>query len=450
MDLNNDTINKLISGKFEIDCIDINLIQQIEKDPLVYSGSGTIYQDKNRVLNLKMCSKIINRDKTMSHMFKDYVPGRIIEKEDYFSLRATDISGDEWTAEDLWLSREVYYAGQITKTELREIKNITEADIRIRPEKTYLFIVIPGSYRIPCNKRENLLNGGGRLNRSLFLINKVRLELKKFDDYLTISAITETNALSEQSEIRIVEALSIIFGQIVRPMTIEHSHDGVRTLRIKSVYDTLPNTPLSQPIKHLLSFHLGMFINFLEGYLSSIRTPNSELFGFWYKINRAWQSGIQNASLSLTVAIEGVVRSYFEKYGLPDKEIVQQAREAKKKIREMELGKRIRNRLLGSLGNLKIVSPQVALSRMSDMGWFPKSFVTNWASLRNKSVHADQVDQDERTKQVDINKIYKCLALFYCLLFKVIGYEGNFIDYSQESWPEKRFPLAKQELDKYT
>lgn len=447
MDLNNGTINKLISSKFEIDCIDINLTQQIKENPIIYDGSGTIYQDENGVLNLKLYAKRTNIDKKVSHMFKNYPPGKIIGNEDYFSLRATDMSGNEWSAENMWLPSNVSFpaAGQVIKAKLREIKNITEADIRIRPGKTYLLIVAPGSYKIPCNKKGDLPNGGWRFNKSLFSVNKVDFEFKKLDNYLTINASTETNALPEQSEIRILEALSIICGQIVRPMIIDHSHGGIRTLRIKSVKDTFSNKKLSYPLQHSLPSDLGTFANFFEGYLSSIKSPNSELFGFWYKVNRAWQSGIENASLALAVVIEGIVRSYCNQYGLPDKEILQQAQEAKQLIKHSELGERIKKRLLSSIGNLKSTSPKGALYQMSDMGLFPKSFVDEWVSLRSKSAHADQIDQDEKTKQIYFDQIYTCITLFYCLLFKVIGYEGNFIDYSQEGWPEKSFSLVREE-----
>ncbi len=447
MDLNNDTINKLMSSKFEIDYIDIDLTQQIKENPIIYNGSGTIYQDENGVLNLKLYAKRTNIEKKLSHSFKHYVPGKIIGNEDYFSLRATDMSGNEWCAENIWPSADVSFpaVGQTIKAKLGEIKNITEADIRIRSGKTCLLIVAPGSYEIPCNKKEDLPNGGWRLNKSLFSFNQIDFEFKKLDSYLTINASTETNALPEQSEIRILEALSIVHGQIVRPIIIAHSHGGIRTLKIKSVDDTLPNTQLSCPMEHSSPSHLGTFTSFLEGYLSSIKSPNSELFGFWYKINRAWQSGVQNASLSLTVAIEGVIKSYFEKHGLPDKGILQQAREAKQEIEDLELGERIKKRLLNSIDNLKIASPQGALYQMSGTGLFPKSFVVEWVSLRNKSVHADQIEQNKKIKQVDINRNYTCLALFYCLLFKVIGYEGTFIDYSQEGWPEKSFSLVRKE-----
>lgn len=357
------------------------------------------------------------------------------------------MSGNEWGAENIWLSADVSFpaAGQIIKAKLREIKNITEADIRIRSGKTCLFIVAPGSYEIPCNKKEDLPNGGWRFNKSLFSFNQIDFEFKKLDDYLRINVSTETNALSEQSEIRILEALSIICGQIVRPMIIDHSHGGIRTLRIKSVDDTFSNKQLSYPLKHSSPSDLETFASFLEGYLHSIENPYSELFGFWYKINRAWQAGIENASLSLTVAIEGVIKSYFKKYGLPDKEILQQAREAKQKIEDLELGERIKKRLLSSIGGLKSTSPKGALYQMSETSLFPKSFVDEWVSLRNKSTHADQIDQDEKTKQTYIDQIYTCITLFYCLLFKVIGYEGNFIDYSQEDWPERRFSLVREE-----
>jgi len=47
LNFNEETIDKFISNSFEIDCIDIRLTQKKDKDPIIYTGPGTIYQDEH-------------------------------------------------------------------------------------------------------------------------------------------------------------------------------------------------------------------------------------------------------------------------------------------------------------------------------------------------------------------------------------------------------------------
>jgi len=450
LNLTHEKVDELISNKFEIDCIDISLFQQIEENPLLYSGPGTIYQDENGVLNLKLYAKIKDIKKEISHIFKPFLPGKIIGDEHYFSLKAVDMSGSEWSAENIWVSGNFYLpvAGRVIKSELREIKNLTEIGGRIRSEKTFLFIVSPGNYQIPCNEKEDLPNGGWRLNRSIFSVDQIDLEFKKLDNYLTIKASTTSNELNEKSEMKLLEALSIICGQIVRPVIIDYSHGDTKTLKIKSVNVNFSNKQLPPPFNHSSPSDLESFAFFIGKYLSSIETPYSELFGFWHKLNRAWQASIENASLSLAVAIEGIIKSYFVEYGLPDQEILLQAQDAKQKIKDLGLGQRIKSRILSSIGQLKSTSPKGALYEMSDKGWFPRHFADEWVKLRNKSAHADKIDEDPKTIQLYIDQIYTCLTLFYCLLFLSIKYEGNFIDFSRDGWPENKFSLVKEDENK--
>ena len=99
MNFNEETINKFISNSFEIDFSDICLTQKTDKDPVVYIGPGTVYQDEHGILQLKLYSKINDIEKELSHQFKHFTPGKIISSDNYFTLRAIDMSGKEWIAD---------------------------------------------------------------------------------------------------------------------------------------------------------------------------------------------------------------------------------------------------------------------------------------------------------------------------------------------------------------
>ena len=446
MIFNKETIDKFISNSFEIDCIDIRLTQKRDKDPIIYKGPGTIYQDEHGILQLKLYSKLSDIQKELSHQFKNYIPGKIIASDDYFTLKAIDMSGNEWVADNIWISANTSCstASLVIKSKLYEIKTIKSNEIQSNSKKNYLFIIVPGQYKIPCNEKESLPNGGWRLNRAVFPANEIDFEFKKYDDYLIICANTKTENLDKDVYLKLIEALSIVTGLIVRPIIIKSTQKDKEILEIKSVDNSFTNKELSPPFKHFTTTEFESFTCFLEKYLVNIKTPFSDLFGFWHKINRAWQAGIKNFSLSLGVAIEGVVKSYFRERGLPDKEIFQQAEKAKQKIEDMDLGKRIKEHLLSSIGLLKNTSSKGALYQMAGNNLLNKTMVDEWVKLRNKSVHPDKMNQGPIAIQKYIDRIDTCLALFYRLLFIIIKYEGIYMDHSEEGWPEKKFKLKNE------
>ena len=139
MNFNLKTIDSFISNTFEIDCIDIILTQKVDKEPIVYAGPGTICQDENGILQLKLYSKISDIKKELSHQFKHHTPGKIISGDNYFTLKAVDMSGKEWVSDNIWVSANVSFpaSGQVIKSKLREIKSMEDGSTT---EKNYLFM----------------------------------------------------------------------------------------------------------------------------------------------------------------------------------------------------------------------------------------------------------------------------------------------------------------------
>jgi hypothetical protein len=443
---NKETIGKFISNSFEIDCFDICLTQKTDKDPIIYRGSGTIYQDEHGILQLKLYSRLNDTHKDLSHQFKHHIPGKIITRDNFFTLKATDMSGNEWFADNILVSVNVFFPakGLVIKLKLDEIENIELNKARSNTEKNYLYIIVPGQYKIPCNEKEDLPNGGLRLNRTVFSANEIDFEFKNYDDYLIIYANAKTENLDKDVYLKLIEALSIFTGFIVRPIVIENSQKDKDILKIKSVDNSFINKKLFPPFKQFTKTEFKSFTCFLEKYLVNIKTPFSVLFGFWHKINRAWQTSITNSSLSIGVSIEGILTSYFSELGLADEEILQQAKEAKKLIKNSDLGERIKNRLFGSIGLLKNTSPKGALYQMVQKKWLNKAMMSEWGTLRNESVHPDKLNQDPISIQKYIDRIDTCLTLFYRLIFIIIKYEGSYMDYSEGIWSEKKFKLKSE------
>jgi len=126
-------------------------------------------------------------------------------------------------------------------------------------------------------------------------------------------------------------------------------HEDIHTTRIFSVPTKFSNENILEPINHSASLSFEPVKEFIEKYLVTFKKPHSELYGYWYNINRAWQRGIENAALAVTVAIEGIAKSYFSGYGNPDKDFIKQANDALPVVRDLDIGLRIKERIMSSL-----------------------------------------------------------------------------------------------------
>ena len=435
----------MILNKFELDCPKIKLTQQIKENPIVYSGPGTIYQDKNGMLQLKVYHSIKDIKKEISHQLVYYTPGKIISDEHYFLLEATDMSGTTWFSENVWVTGNISFPtlGHVIKTSLKRIKNKTKIKER-KAKKNYLHMIVPSTdFSIPGNASEELPKGSWRRNITKINIQQLDLELRLNDNSFTIKAISESKKLDEELQDKLLEALSIIFGKIVKPIIFDFIHNGYNVSAINSISLAIPDKSLLSPIKHSNTTDLQSFKDFLERYIITVGKPNSQLFGYWYNVYKAWDSSIENRSLVLSVTIEGITKTYLKKYSLPDKELLQQSQEAAKIIQKMDLHSRIKQRILSNLGELKNISTKTTLYKMADKSLFPKFYVDEWVKLRNKSAHPANLGTNEKEIQKFLDQIHISLTFFYLLLFLIIGYQGKYVDFSKEGWPVNDFKIKK-------
>jgi hypothetical protein len=379
--------------------------------------------------------------KETAHGFQHYEPGEIISEENYFALEGMDVSGNIWTSKKVWVNGTISFpaAGKVINTSLNEVTNVEEYEKQKVQNNQTIIIVCPGKYNLPSNEKEDLPGGGWKFNRSVFKANGIDFDIKTNDDHMIIIAKLESNDVNDDLYINIIESLSIIIGKLVHPIIVQHYHKFGNTVKIKKYKQDISNKEVNPPFRYSSPDEIVYFSTFLEKYIIAVGDPHSELFGFWYKINRAWQADIENISLTLTVSIEGLSKKYFSQYGFPDEEIIAQSVGAKKIIEESAFGERISQRLLANLENLNLPSPKSILYDMSKDSIFPKKFAETWVKLRNKSAHAAVIDPDRETFQKHLDRINICLTLFYNLLFLVTGYQGKFIHYSQKGWPDNVF-----------
>ena len=107
------------------------------------------------------------------------------------------------------------------------------------------------------------------------------------------------------------------------------------------------------------------------------------------------------------------MKEYYKKYGLPDAEFLEQVSSAKEVTDKLDIGKRAKGRVLSSLGNAKSATPKGALYALSKEKLIPEHLIKVWVELRNKSVHADELNKNDQEMQEFLYQTYGCQELFY-------------------------------------
>lgn len=451
MDLNEKKLESLLNNQFEIDCIQIELKQQKDDEPIVYSGSGSITQKPDGNLHLKLYHAFNDVTKELMPMLGNTKPGKIIGKENFFSMEAVDMSGNVWTAKDISVSSGFSFpaSGKVVESIIRRLICQKDREGVVDKCSSFFFLVIPGKHQVPCNEWEENKGGGSSLNTCKLKISDVEIVIKDRKNCITVRVEDPTGSINASFKERFIEAISIVFGKLCPVLYSSYSENDSRTTTIKSIPSATPNKSIATPIKHNAPWEVSNFQNFIEKYLNSFKIEHDIFFGYWHKINRSWQGGIESAALTISTAIEGITKNYYSEFGLPDDDIVQQAEEAKSLVKKLEIGERIKSRIQSSIGQVKSSSPKNALYRLVEEGKIDKDLVDAWVSLRNKSAHADNLDEDIEALQSYIDDVYKCQNLFNVLLLLKINFDGVYQDLSKDGWTDNSLALdAEKEEDR--
>lgn len=444
MYINIEQLDQLLSNDFVIDCIQIRLTQQKTDAPIIYCGSGSIFQKPDGRFHLKLYHSFKDISKENIPNIGNTKPGKLIEEHEYFGMTATDMSGNIWIAKDISLSSSfsIPASGKVIRSSIRRLYCEKERFNKTSNESSTMFLVLPGKYTIPCNEIETFQNGGSVRNTCSLNVLGIKLKIKDRKNHLTISAKDLDGKMDLSFKERLLEALSIIFGKLCPILYMSFAAKNILTSTLTSIPNSVSNQRITSPIKHDFPSDVGVVNEFIEKYLLSFELEHGVFFGYWHKINRSWQSGIENAALTISTSIEGVTKNYYSEYGLPDDEILQQAEIAKNIIKGLDISPRIKSRVQSSIGQVKNSSPKNALYNMAAEGKVSKRLVDSWVSLRNKSAHSDNLDESAQELQKYIDDVFRCQNLFNILLLLKIQFDGQYIDLSKEDWEESTLVLG--------
>lgn len=441
MEISKDMMEDILENRLVIDCIEINIKQRKEEDYFKYSAPGEIYQDKDGQLQLKIITTYEDIKKELS-TFNNRLPlGKLIPETEFYDLEATDVKGNTWKAKNIDIDKNNYSDTNCIVINAK-INELYYEEERKKTETDYIFVKIDEELDVPFNKVEKKGALESHLNTCEIEYDKVCLILKKSDGNTIINIHSSEQKLDDNYYIKVMEALQILTGMVIIPKVIKISTGKRRIWKIRSDYKINNKNKFPEPIKINIPYQIDGFRKYIEKFTKLNKSKSEIIFGFWYKINRAWQADIENAALALTVGIEGLTKEFFKGKGKPSDEMKNKAKETIDTIQKLKLNTTIKKWIVGSLKNfMENPSTKAILKKFEDGTVITKNMINSWVKLRNTCAHAAIISNENKEFQKFIDRFYSCIALFYILILLTIGFEGKYIDYSQDGWPEESMTI---------
>jgi hypothetical protein len=389
---------------------------------------------------LKLCHLYESSDElfeelnSSSFSVTKFHPGQIIEDDHYFDFEGVDVSGRTWTSSRIWidknvdisLSRNVVIA---TLQRLQTCCEITTVPSEVTAKTTNAQLYIPGKFKIPHSKTKLSIAG-----RSCVL--------EQHHSYLEI-IVDLTGEFNPDNHLDLIlEALSIGMGHYLLPRLkrlnrwerqIEIIYSAAKDKRQRQLP---PPIPTSHPHD---ARNLEVFVGKFTEAIDECRSP---LVGYWFRILQVFEGDVENSALVLTIAIEGLLKNYYESTHAPDSEFLHQLKDAQPLVRDLSVEERVKKCLMNALGNAKRMSPKNSLYKLAGSKLISENMVEVWKELRNRSTHADELKFGDYELQVFVDKKFVCLELLYRLVLGSIGYSGEIFQYSVRGWPKTNFTYA--------
>ena len=440
VNLTKELIEKLISGEFNHDFINVTLTQQKTKNPEVFTGSGCFYY-KDKKPYLKLLHKESDPQFRVYPTYSSLNNGELIREEHLFSMTATDLNGHIWHADNVnpYPYMQASSCGIIINCELYTISRISEDDYT---DYRHSFFV-PQTFNIPCNKFQDLGEDGKRRTKCEFTLNQINITIQLEDDYSYIQVASNKVVTVEQAR-SILDALSIAEGMLLTPaLTVTQSLD--RKSLIFNKVSSLSKIRLMSYIPQRAPNYLSEWIEFIKSYTTKFGVDKT-FYYYWLKVFNAHQSDLENETLSLTVSIEGVVNKFHSNFRKEDCDFKKMCSDVEPVIDSLKINERVKSSIIGFLQRNGQSSPRGTLFNMAQNGIFPKELATIWNKARNTSAHAEQFKKHLWLDNV--NNYTSCLSLFYILLSYHIEYTGLFYHHHLPSAPLEKLNFDVNEIEK--
>lgn len=437
----NEIIKKSLDKTLELDCPNIELTQRGVEKPIKFQGSGTIRQDSEGSVSLKLIHIFTEQQKIsesvvrMNYGFSNQ--GKILPENFYFDLRCEDTYGRTWISKKVYLNNDYYYPSNTVVITSKPI-NFSRKHKREFENTNYIQFFVPYSIDLPCNKMEEYGNGSSRLSLFEFEFDGIKIRINNSENRLNIYAVLPKEINVDLFGKALLYGLSILAGKQINP-TVKlkgiGAEDEIEILsEIKISTKSLP-----RPINSSIPYPHQPTVEFLSGFIKSYLINNvniREAVGYWHKVFISYGASIEVFALTLTTSIEGVFKNSYSPFLFQEASYVSKLENSIRELNKTKIDSEIKSKILSSIGGYKKKSIKSAMLKYVSETSGYSDYPNTWSELRNQSSHADSMDQSKEKIQCYFDKAFICLSLFYLFILDAASYKGDRIGYGQQGWPD--------------
>ena len=438
----NSLTEDLITGTFQLSLPRCELRQCGTETPLTLSGAAFVDQGADGGLSLRMfvTEKYDVREGMNKLGFGTLTSGVIIPASSYYDISGTAQNFATWRAECQSVSPSFGVGTEIHVS----LSHLDKVDTL--PRTAMLGVkqwFVPGEFKLPWHV---VTRTERSLSRDRFESSDADFAwaIKKTDGGVDVQFTVKNGRALEPHTTRFMQALEMLVGRSLRPLVTSTESGNERITRLHRRPPS-ERSSLVPPIE-LGHFEPGDAHRFLSCCLHRAEQPPGMedqllvLYRFWWRIYCSYQSDIENSSLVLSVAIEGVLKALFLSEYDADAEFCRKVDAAEPPIKRLDIDERVRSSILKSLHHSITPKPRETMWRLREQGVLTDAHIEAWSNLRHKGAHGAMLEDDLGKHQKHIDRYHCCLDLFYRLLFTAVGYSGGSIDYTTRGWPPSTFP----------
>jgi len=414
---------------------------------IIYKGPGLFMQEVDKSIRLRVFAAPVEPSDAFHREFDQHLtPGVLVPDSHYFDFEGKDPYGTVWSANSISIDTD-FGSGTYVRAQPRFFEKKEE---RLKPaERPVVVAFIPKKIDLPWHVVTKTGDGGISVDR--FEGNSGRFEwrIKRMDDGAWLSFECAGSPVEPYFE-AFLRGLSILTGTRLNPICRSIYEGNRQTTRILNRLHEPDAQKLLAPMSMQRDFagdahlFLARFVEAAANATELRDAPSNLAHRYWHRILRARESDIENSSLVLSVAVEGLIMKTLVSRVNVDEDFVKQAIDAKPLVEKAGLGPRALNCVLKRLDSAAKPRVQDALRQLASGGVISDEHLKAWEKLRHAGAHGGVLEDDDRALQKHLDRFHVCLDLYYRLVFLLIGYTGKHTDYQSRGWPTGHFRSSEE------
>lgn len=432
------TIEAIKASAFKLTCPSISLTQATSADPIVFIGSGEVYQGDEGKLKLSCSATEIENTDWVQWFNRslESKPGKLFPAESYFELRVRDDEDREWTASSVRVSCNWHVGRPLTVC--ATLSHLCHATTMASDAGESCILHFFDDMKLPLWPSHVPANFNSKF---------AQLEVREASKGHVVVCANSGDKLPASFALRIEEACGFLTAveasaQVVTVSSASTSQTTIYPKKSKPPSGKIP-VPLGGSHTEFLDEGWMLFRCYLD-YITSTSKPD-----FWshvgYYVHNARMSSagsVDTWAVSVSVAVEGLSHLLDSGVSASQKVLVGELRNwLMPMINESAKFSSLSDRLGGLIGMMADERVKDRLSALVETRQITGAYVKAWSDLRNKFVHPKAKDlvafSDEKFQQL-IDLLYKVTTLMYEIVFHLIGYRGAYLDYGTDGWPIRR------------